>query len=117
MALTRTRTRTQTTLNKLAQRTAEINGELAFVETLLADCTAVTKAARLRREDVERALAARRAHLEADRDALYATLRQFDPEIDPTAIGRSEAWRKRVMPRARARGAAKRYIAVIRPPG
>lgn len=90
MALTMTRTRTQTTLNKLAAMVANVHGELEFLEGLLA----------ARPGDVARtaaewaALEARKLKLSADRDALYATIRQFDPEIDPGRIGSAQEWRK-----------------------
>ncbi|MDB5823682.1 MAG: hypothetical protein JWR21_2386 [Herminiimonas sp.] len=81
MALTMTRTRTQTALTKLAELVANLNGELEVV-------------VRLTRESPQHqdALNRRRLRLEGDRDALYLTLKQFDPELDPTAIGVSDLW-------------------------
>ena len=81
MALTRNRRRTQTALNKLAELVANINGELDAIERL--------SAAHPQYRD---ALDARRRKLEADRDALYLTLKQFDPELDPTEIGTLDDW-------------------------
>jgi hypothetical protein len=85
MALTMTCTRTQTTLNKLAEMLANVNGELAFVDGLLQRTggVAAEPEARVR-------LAARLQKLVAARVALCATIRQFDAEIDPSVSGR---WR------------------------
>ena len=85
MALTMTRTRTQTTLTKLAEMVANIHGELAFLEGLVGTPEA---------QEAGAALEARRVKLVSDREALYTTLLQFDPAIDPDAIGTAEAWRK-----------------------
>ena len=49
------------------------------------------------------------------RDALYASIRQFDATIDPEMIGCSESWRKKVLPRVRESGMARRYLASLRP--
>lgn len=85
MALTMTRTRTQTALTKLAEMVANIHGELAFLEGLLLQPTNEGLCARL---------TARKLKLVKDREALYATIRQFDPNIDPNQIGLAEDWRK-----------------------
>ncbi|MFA6313636.1 MAG: hypothetical protein WCV99_03045 [Sterolibacterium sp.] len=90
MALTMTRTRTQTTLTKLAQLVAEAHGELVFVERLLTEMP-----------EHREVLVARKALLVGERDALYAALRQFDPEMSPEEIGESDGWRKKLMPRVR----------------
>lgn len=99
MALTMTRTRTQTTLSKLALMVADVHGELAFVDELLAQATldspgraTATKELAL---DVCLQLGARKLKLAADRDALHATVRQFDPSLDPERIGALEGWRLR----------------------
>lgn len=99
MAVTMTRTRTQTALTKLAQLVAEVHGELATAE-------------RLAREYPEHAeaLELRGAELLQKRDALYLTLKQFDPDIEPEAIGDSEEW-LRPYGRPRTKAAMKRYIA------
>ena len=102
MALTMTRTRTQTTLTKLARLTAETNGELAFVERLLAEMP-----------EHNEVLEARRLVLLSARDALYATIRQFDATIDPETIGSSEVWRKKVLPRVQDRRMAERYLTLL----
>lgn len=87
MALTMTRTRTQTTLTKLAEMVANVHGELAFLDGLLAG-TGQTP-------EVLGRLQARRQKLVADRDALYATIRQFDASIDPERIGAIDGWKLR----------------------
>lgn len=89
MALTMTRTRTQATLTKLAEMVANVHGELEFVEGLLAgdelgQCLA---------PDMRARLLARQTKLAGDRDALYATVRQFDSGIEPERIGSAEGWR------------------------
>ena len=83
MALTKTRTRTQTALTRLAKLLANLNGELEFVE-------------RLKREqpgfcDV---LEVRQAKLTEDRAAVCATVRQFDSELSLTEIGTSDQWKR-----------------------
>lgn len=83
MALTKTRTRNQTTLNKLAFSLAEVNGELAF----LAGVPEV-------RQDRKTAADTRRAELEQLRDALRAVIRRYDPELEPEDIGESYEWMK-----------------------
>lgn len=83
MALTMTRNRTQTALTKLAELTANLHGELAMVERLLATHPAHRAA-----------LTARKAKLGVDIEALYLTLKQFDPKIDPSHIGTLDQWLK-----------------------
>lgn len=86
MALTMTRTRTQTALTKLAQLLADVNGELAFIaEIVERPLVPLAEADRVR-------LQQRREELERSRAALCATLRQFDPGLDPGDIGSSENW-------------------------
>jgi hypothetical protein len=106
MALTMTRTRTQTTLNKLAEMLANVNGEQAFVEGLLmrTEGAAAEPEARMRLE-------ARRQKLTADRAALCATIRQFDAELDPERVGTLEGWRLKFgNRRLSARGLEARYL-------
>ena len=86
MALTMTRTRTQTTLTKLADMVANVHGELEFLEGL-----AGTHGA----PEAGPALEARRLKLVSDREALYVTLRQFDTQIEPQTIGISDVWHRR----------------------
>ena len=102
MALTMTRTRTQTTLTKLAEMVANVHGELAFLEGLAGTPEAQGAGA---------ALKARRVKLVSDREALYATLRQFDAGIDPEAIGLAEAWQKRFGSGLSTDGLVRRYVA------
>lgn len=102
MALTMTRTRTQTTLTKLLTLVANVHGELAFVEGWLAE----KPAAAALREGLER----RRRELLASRDALYVTVVQFDPEVDPTSIGTAETW---VKPYGRGRAGQIRYLRLM----
>lgn len=78
MALTTSRTRTQTALTKLVRLVANIHGELALMEGFAAESP-----------EHDEVRIGRRQRLQADRDALYATIRQFDPVLDPTAIGAS----------------------------
>jgi len=89
MALTMTRTRTQKALNKLAGMVADIHGELEFVELCLSPAEGADEAAKAARE-------ARRVRLLADREALYVTLRQFDPSIDPPLIAARVLTRREV---------------------
>lgn len=98
MALTRTRTRTQTALTKLAQLVAEAHHELALLEKLLAE-----------HPKHYEYLEARYAEVQENRDALYATLRQFDADIDPTSIGESNAWLKQYGLRG-SKAAVTRYL-------
>ena len=99
MALTMTRTRTQTALTKLATCLANINGELELLEAVLP--AQQQGAARL---GMER----RRAELQADRGALQMTLRVFDPNLDPAHIGAVQSWLK---PFGRGKAAVRRYQA------
>jgi hypothetical protein len=117
MALTMTRTRTQTTLTKLAELVANVHGELAFVDGLLApDCPAVAGSSRALDLELRGVLVARRRTLLANRDALYATVRQFDPEIDPGRIGASDGWRLRFGRRNLGTPAvAMRYLKTLNP--
>ena len=84
MALTMTRTRTQTALTKLVEMVANIHGEMELVETLLAKG--------FERSEV---LAGRLQQLKTSQDALYATLRQYDTDLDPASMGATEQWMRR----------------------
>jgi len=82
MALTMTRTRTQTTLTKLVQKLAEVKGEKAFVEAWMAEAGAPAELAR------------RRALLIEQAQALETTLLLFDPELEVRQVAASEGWKK-----------------------
>ncbi len=82
MALTMTRTRTQTTLTKLAQKLGDVKGELAFVDEWMTDAGAPVELAR------------RRAQLLKQAQALVTTLELFDPGLDVSQVAASEGWRK-----------------------
>lgn len=105
MALTMTRTRTQTTLTKLAELVANLNGELAFLDSL----SGLPEA-----QGAGVGLEARRVKLVSDRDALYATVRQFDEGIDPESIGTCESWRMRFgNRRLKPENLVRRYVASV----
>ncbi len=110
MALTMTRTRTQTALTSLALMVTSIHGELAFLDGLIATHASATVSPAAIDSDTTTADAAdistdtgmpavltslqrRRQVLVSNRDALYATIRQFDPEIVPERIGNSDEWK------------------------
>lgn len=86
MALTRTRTRTQTALTRLATMVAEVRGELEFVEGVLAQAEAGQT---VLSEEQAQALRIKKAALEEKRQALYLTLGQFDPKLEPRLIAAS----------------------------
>lgn len=83
MALTMTRTRTQTTLTRLAKLLANLNGELEFVQQLIQENP----------EYVE-ALLSRQKELADGRAAVCATINQFDPDVDCTLVASSNDWSK-----------------------
>lgn len=95
MALTMTRTRTQSTLTKLAEMVANVQGELAFLDELLEPAAAGAAGSKGSPPELYARLAARRLQLVSNRDALYATVRQFDGRIDPHGIGIGDGWRTR----------------------
>lgn len=101
MALTMTRTRTQTALTKLVELLSNVKGELEYVEVLL---VAEPKAAG--------PLLARQKMLQGQRRALCATLRQFDEAIDPEQVVAGAGWQKAYRART-ARTLARRYLASI----
>lgn len=92
MALTMTRTRTQTTLTRLAELLANLNGELEFVHWLLEGFP-----------DRREVLTLRRDSLVTNRDAVAVTLRQFDPALSLETVG--------VTPPKRTGVAVRRYMA------
>jgi len=99
MALTMTRTRTQSTLNKFVGLVANINGELGFLAELLAQ---------EHPEDVRARLLARQVKLEADKATLFETILQFDPGLEPGRIGALQEWKKFY---SRGRGLTKSALA------
>ena len=104
MALTKTRTRTQTALTRLAKLLANLNGELEFVE-------------RLKREQPGfcDALKVRQTKLAEDRAAVCATVRQFDPELSLTEIGTSDQWMRRYGSR-NPKAMVQQYVRVLSAP-
>lgn len=104
MALTMTRTRTQTALTKLAERLSNVKGELQFVEELLA----------LYPEHAD-ALIGRKEQLRIQENALCVTLRQFDASIDPDQVVSGSGWRKGYRARS-ADSLARRYLARLLKP-
>jgi hypothetical protein len=101
MALTMTRTRTQTTLTRLAKLVANLHGEIEAIERLAQE-----------KPEHEQVLAARRLKLEADRDAVYLTLKQFDPELDGVRIRALDDWMKPYGSRG-SKIAMRRYLAAL----
>lgn len=101
MALTMTRTRTQTALDRLVNLVANLHGELKVVDRLLQD-----------KPEYKQALLARRQKLEADRDAVYLTLKQFDPEVDGTRIRALDDWMKPYGRRG-SKVAIRRYLGTL----
>lgn len=99
MALTMTRTRTQTALNKLAFNLAEVNGELAFLAGL-----------HPARKERQAARAARQAELQQLREALCVVIRRYDPDLEPNDIGETYEWLKPFGRRPTAR-TVRRYLA------
>ncbi len=88
MALTRSRTRNQTTLTKLVKMLAGLNGEHAF-------CTALLEAAKFDAADAER-LRNHVGGLQVKSEALRLTLLQFDPKLDVGSIRNLDNWRSRL---------------------
>ncbi len=136
MALTMTRTRTQTALTKLVELVANVHGELETVERLLAEARAWVAehessamprhesseiawrsatsgkrtAARAQEAEMRRgALERRRQVLLAQRESLYAAVRQFDAELEPTSIGSTQTWLKQYG-RGGGKAAQARYL-------
>ncbi len=99
MALTMTRTRTQTALTHIAKAVAAVHGELALLDALVPLLP-----------NSGEALERRRATLLADRDALYLTLRQFDEGLDGSDIGTSPDWLKAYGPGNKRRLALAAYL-------
>lgn len=102
MALTMTRTRTQTALTSLCRMIANVHGELEFIDWAIQQGDAHNVALPL--------LQARRQAVLRIRDALYQTLHVFDPQLDPQAIGKLDEWLK-PYGRKRSPRALSRYLA------
>lgn len=85
MALTMTRTRTQSTLNKFVDLVANINGEQEFLAGLLGQ---------EHPEGVRERLLARQVKLEADKATLFETILQLDPGLEPGRIGALPTWQR-----------------------
>lgn len=97
MALTMTRTRTQTALTQLVEALANLKGELAFVEAWLAE------------PEVPAELSARGEVLRAQMEALVTTLQVFDQGLDVETVAQSEGWRKAYRVRS-AKSLRTRYL-------
>ena len=115
MALTMTRTRTQTALTKLVTMVANVHGELEFVEGLLlagevADRRGKTTALT---DEQRKGLAARHSVLLGQREALYATVKQFDPELTPEEIGTLDEWKLALGRSCSNRALQQRYLAAV----
>lgn len=83
MALTMTRTRTQTALTKLVELLSNVKGELEYLEDLLTTLP----------ESVP-GLLARRQTLMSGHDALCQTIKQFDNALDPEQVVAGAQWKK-----------------------
>jgi len=101
MALTMTRTRTQTALTRLAKLLANLNGEMEFVERLKKELPAFSDA-----------LEVRRAKLAEDRVAVSATIQQFDPELSLAEIGSSDQWKRLYGSRSR-KAMVQQYVRLL----
>lgn len=100
MALTMTRTRTQTALTQLVETLANLKGELAFVEDWLAEPGAPAE------------LATRREALRAQMEALVTTLQVFDLGLDIGKVAAADGWRKAYRSKTKS-GLLSRYAATL----
>ncbi|MGB4358933.1 MAG: hypothetical protein WBJ19_00780 [Rhodoferax sp.] len=82
-------------MTKLAEMVANVHGELAFLDELLECEVAGAAESKGSPPELYARLVARRLQLVSNRDALYATVRQFDVGIDPEGIGIGDGWRTR----------------------
>jgi hypothetical protein len=99
MALTMTRTRTQTALTQLVETVANLKGELAFVEDWLAEPGAPA------------GLGVRREVLLGQLEALTTTLRVFDPGLDLSQVASAAGWaRSHGQMKLRAKEMRRRYF-------
>ena len=82
-----------------------MHGELAFIgEYLPKDIAA------------QAFLQSRRKLLLGQRDALFATLKQFDPGLRPEDIGTSDDWLKAFGRRGRNKAGVRRYLSALKSP-
>lgn len=107
MALTMTRTRTQTTLNKLALKVAEAHGELAYIEELLTGPASANDLFNAERSALEH----RKSAVVSARVSLYVVIHQFDPDLDPTQIGAVDSWKGALRRFRNARSLRRAYTA------
>lgn len=107
MALTMTRTRTPSTLNKFVGLVANINGELEFLERLLQQ---------EHPEDVRARLLAKQAQLQGQKAALFETIRQFDPGLEPGRVGKLYDWVGSYGKRLSVEALSLRYTAKLKNP-
>lgn len=89
MSLTMTRTRNQTTLDRLARMLAMLQGERDFVQDLLTGNGSSLSAAQ------RELLAGHLAKLGENVAAMRATLLQFDPELDVDTVRSLDTWGQR----------------------
>ena len=110
MALTRSRTRNQTTLTRLVKMLAGLNGEHVFCMDLLNSMANTGADAPHLRMHVDR--------LQTKRQALRLTLLQFDPQLDMDSIRSLDTWRTRLgSKRMTTANLARRLLAELeRPP-
>ena len=101
MALTMTRTRTQTALTKLVELLSNVKGELEYVEVLL-----------VVEPQAAGALLARQKMLQGQHGALCATLKQFDAALDPEQVVAGADWQKAYRVRA-PKSLVRRYLAAV----
>ncbi|OSZ71553.1 hypothetical protein [Hydrogenophaga sp. IBVHS1] len=99
MALTMTRTRTQTALTKLVERLSNVKGELEYVEVLL-----------VAKPNAAGSLLSRQRLLQDQHAALCATLKQFDQGIDLEQVVAGAGWQKVYRVRTQ-QSLARRYLA------
>lgn len=104
MALTMTRTRTQTALTKLAERLSNVKGEIQYIEELL-----------VAHPEHAPGLLARQRALQSQHKALCITLSQFDEHLDLDQVVAGAGWRKVYRVRSE-RSLARQYLAAVRSP-
>lgn len=83
MALSKSRTRNQETLNRLAFQLTEVNGELEFLAGL-----------RPHRKERRALVEARRAELLQLRTSFFLVIKHYREDLDPEALGATFKWMK-----------------------